>query len=117
MVAPRNGAANARPRRGGQPAPIIRGAARARGRPRTHAAPVEQAPGEDFDLESISACDEESVPPRARTQVRAPVDLPAVNNDPLLDTANRTGQSSSKAEDIEYFFKRGPDNTVCEHCM
>lgn len=114
-MAPRNGAANARPRRGGQPAPPIRGAARARRRARTHVAPVEHESYEEFDLDKISGDDEDnSVPPRART--RASVDLPVINDDPLLDTANRTGRSSSKAEDIEYFFKRDPDNTVCEHC-
>jgi hypothetical protein len=116
MVAPRNGVANARPRRGDQPAPPIRGAVRARGRPRTHAARVEPAHVEEFDLEVSADDEEESVPPRARTQVRAPVDLPAVNDDPLLDTANRTSRSSSKAEDIEYFFKRDSGNTVCERC-
>ena len=91
--------ANARARRGGHPAsappaapapaPPKRGAAHEQ--PRTHAARVENAPGEEFDLENISADDEEeSVPPHARTRVHALVDPPAITDDPLLDTVNRT---------------------------
>jgi hypothetical protein len=85
----------------------------------THATYVEDAPDEEFNLNDILGDEEEeSVPPRARTRVRAPNDPPAINDDPLLDATDLASRSqSSSAADIEYFFKQEQDlNTICMHC-
>jgi hypothetical protein len=85
----------------------LHGAPPADNLPRTYAARVEDTPGEMFNM-NVSGSDEEeeSVPRRARTRVDAPAGSSAISVelDPLLDTMNRSSQSST--EDIEYFFKR-----------
>ena len=131
-MAPQNRAVNAKSRRQGQPATpapaptppvppalLMHGATRAHEHRRTHAAYVEDAPDEEFNLNDILGDEEEeSVPPRARTRVRAPDDPPAINDDPLLDATDLASRSqSSSTADIEYFFQRGRDlNTICTHC-
>jgi len=121
MTVPQKCLANPRARHRGQPAnappapaPPEHGAAR--GRPRTHAARVEDAPDEEFDLENISADEEESVPPRARTRVHAPVDPPAIYNDPLLNTVKRTSRAKTPP-DIKHFFDREGEDTICNSCQ
>lgn len=117
-------AANTRSRRQAQPAPVPAPPAPAPPARRTHAAYVEDAPDEEFNLDNISSDDEEeeSVPPRARARARARAPAPnapsAIHDDPLLDTVNPTSRSQpSSAADIEYFFKRERDgDTVCMPC-
>jgi hypothetical protein len=114
--------ANPRARRGSQPAdappapPAPPKHGTACGRPCTHAAHVEDASGEEFDLENISADEEEeSVPPCARTRVHAPVDPSAIDDDPLLNTVNCTGQDQTPP-DIDYFFNWGGGIIICKSC-